>query len=587
MAQKRQTWIDRYEIQPTPSVGAENTAVKLAGQPSASSTQPRTASHFPTSAQIWDEAMGRAHDNASDHGGNGNYTHGDMSKTRHEVSSQAVQGISGGRGETLPKSGLMQSRWAPETRDRKTLGASVQPKDLKQSFNAEMIGRATGARPEANTTSVTTNIDILSNFSDAGAGSERTTQPNNQQRPRDSLEKHPAQVWAEQDLNAVRPSGKEPDGDGSYKSSLDSDQVAVASEYLVAYIKGWVQTTREVVADFLSKGINDHEDCDVNTDTGTLMSPIVYPPTKRSGNPLMSQLNDNSQLHIDRALTQVPAPPKPKKKARIVEPKKQPLPEREPHFVKIPSHLRPAVEDDVEQVMGIYNDEVLAGHTLVDMNPISLVKFRQLFLGTVREKLPFIVAVEGWHNPSDATKGRIIGFVVMDVLTRGIMGSYATYSNPAGKLTVVVHPDFRRNNLCRAMLDTIFACTSRDYKPKLGYQFIQPTPLDHRYIRPYYERPNVNARLWQTIDMEVIIQTDVSKEVVEGGEEFQWIRSFLSQKFGMRLVGHDVKFYKKDDKKHLLSSDGDSILNHNMTWYDRLTFRHYCEGYRLAREILG
>ncbi|KAI1078388.1 hypothetical protein F5B20DRAFT_592022 [Whalleya microplaca] len=616
MALQRKRWVDHYEKRPVSPSGAGDADVPAMKQPSASPTQPRKMPDFPTAEQIWAEATGWDI---------GSGSHGEhISNNPSDASNQGTQNNYGFQQETPTKNGLMRSRWAPKARAELDVQLAnkrqhVSPEKQMESQTPPSIANkpaytrqsndsngAIGIQPANHDQFRGPKMDIAGpemnkrhHDSDGWAAAvelalkEENITPKSvstQDNSRDPINDGVAQrltayaigaatgsrpVAQEIDWNAVRePRKKGCTAELSDDSSLISKRNIEMPCAFTHYIKNWLQSTHQVVATFLSAGIEDHEDCDVDTETGLLISPVIYPGTKRCANPLLPQLNDSSQLHINRALLKVAAKQRRSEsfKPKTVEPKKlkPPEPVSLPHDVRIPSHLRPAVRDDMNQVMEIFNNEVATGYGLPDMEPSALPEFLRLFDHCMTEKLVFIVAVEGWHNPNNTAEDKVIGFAVVNVLTRSFLGSYATRSNPCGKLMVVVHHDYRRKNIGGAMFDAVFACSSGGYAPRMGYQFVHGEPPDPKYLRPDTTFPDKAIRLWQSIDVEFIIQTDVTKDLVRAGEEYKWIRKLFEREFCMVLVGHDFQFYKNADKTQ------------RAKWYDRLTFRHYCEGYHIA-----
>ncbi|XDG00733.1 hypothetical protein ABKA04_000348 [Annulohypoxylon sp. FPYF3050] len=220
-----------------------------------------------------------------------------------------------------------------------------------------------------------------------------------------------------------------------------------------------------------------------------------------------------------------------------------------PHEIKVPIHLRPARKDDLAQIADIYNKEF---ETIPDKHPVKANEFLRLYDNALKHDLPFVVAVNGWYDPKEEDV-QIVGFSLMDTAIKGIAGSHATHAEGAGKLTVVVHKSYRRLNICSAMLDAVLYCCSENYKPVLGYQFVNPVD-DHRLMKPEH-----NPRQWNTIDIEVVVWSRIDNHHEEEERRDEWIPKYLDKYFQMVLVSRDIAMYKVDG-----------------AWCDILTFRHRC-----------
>ncbi|KAI1502704.1 hypothetical protein F5X99DRAFT_149751 [Biscogniauxia marginata] len=309
--------------------------------------------------------------------------------------------------------------------------------------------------------------------------------------------------------------------------------------------------------------IKNSEDCDVDTVTGNLMPPVEFPFTKSNydeAGRITSEMRIQSCIlksSVRKAKKKLKKETRTAAKVDAVE--REPSPELplDPNQVLTPSHLRPATESDLEGIADIYNNEVKHSYKVMDVEPVSLEKFRQLYLACRNEKMPFVVAFEGWYNSHKTPNPKLIGFALVDAVARGLTGSYATHSRHGGKITVIVHPDFRRKKIGTALLDIILSSCSQRYFTRQGYQFENPTQ-DMTLMRPMY-----NSRTWRYLEMEVIIRTGESEEETRKGDEFQWIWNFLEARFLLILVHYDEKVLRdpRTNPKQGL---------------DRLTFRHIC-----------
>ncbi|KAI0840426.1 hypothetical protein F5Y06DRAFT_294413 [Hypoxylon sp. FL0890] len=360
----------------------------------------------------------------------------------------------------------------------------------------------------------------------------------------------------------------------------DSDMLTLTSavypgisSYLERYVKHWVQNAHEIIVDDLfPDSVQDPEACDIHPEVGVFMNPVYYPPTKRDGKSVKGA-NVTSKIRMIRRMREIAE----KKQREIRKMEDQTLAQYNEELeagenpkviqtrgragsreIRIASHLRAAKLEDMEQVADIYNMEAEASYKLPDKQPVTSWSFAQIYHACIDHNLPFLVAIDGWYDKKNKKDQRVIGFIVMDIATRGLDGSYETRAAPCGKLTVVVHPEFRRKNICSAMLDAVFTCCSVNYSNRRGYEIVNPDK-DGRHLVP-----QENTRKWHFIDIEVVVPSGASKEATKANKEFKWISEYLTRYFQMQLVYHDEKLFRDDrfDRDH--------------QWLDRLTFRHQC-----------
>ncbi|KAI1143815.1 hypothetical protein F5Y05DRAFT_7146 [Hypoxylon sp. FL0543] len=378
---------------------------------------------------------------------------------------------------------------------------------------------------------------------------------------RDFGHEHPVVSWTE-GCSATRLDGENYCEQSSNWGTLNSASNGVTSTYVEEYVMHWVLTVDEVVADIFPNGVKEPEACDIHPERGILLEPIQYPPTKRVVE-VVRGLNDTSQIRINRKMREIAE--EEERKARNLEASKKAKELQEAQKrgragsrqIRIPNHLRPARLEDMEQVAALYNMEVKASYKLPDKLPVSTYTFVGIHAACVTQNLPFFVAIDGWYDKKKKTQ-RVVGFIVVDILAKGICGSYQTQATSCGKLTVLVHPDFRRKNICSAMLDAVFFCCSMNYSARLGYEIVNPEK-DLRHMIPKH-----NPRKWHSLDIEVVVPSGSSKEDTQRSDEFKWISNYLTSYFQMQLVCHDEKLLR-DDR-----------LDSSSPWLDRLTFRHQC-----------
>ena len=95
--------------------------------------------------------------------------------------------------------------------------------------------------------------------------------------PRDPRGKISEELPSEQEWNETRrPKDKKWDS-----ASLHSDDVIILSGATRRFLEWWTAAIPDVKSDFLERRIAGHENCDIDTCTGSLMEPVDYPETLR------------------------------------------------------------------------------------------------------------------------------------------------------------------------------------------------------------------------------------------------------------------------------------------------------------------
>ncbi|KAI1757841.1 hypothetical protein F4782DRAFT_546928 [Xylaria castorea] len=339
----------------------------------------------------------------------------------------------------------------------------------------------------------------------------------------------------------------------------------VIPQHATNFIETWILGAHDVSANFLSQNVDHHEDCDVDTFNGVLMSPVEYTRTKIEGIMSRNQAEMTASLFTKQFLAETARKRKAQRKtmkqardtAEASEEETRPLVAEHPNpnEVQIPCHLRPATEPDIQFIAAIYNREVLDGYKVMDTKPIRSDDFHTIYNRCQAERMPFVVAVEGYHGVIDMPPQRIIGVALVTEVSRGISGSHETLSSRGGKLLVIVEPEYRRKKVGTALIDLIMTNCTGWYISKGGYQFMN---YSNDWISNEF---GSSPRKWWYLEMEVMILSGVSEEKNRNGEEFQWIWNFLEAKFDMILKHYDEKCFYEPRK---------------LNWLDKLTFRRIC-----------
>ncbi|KAI4862875.1 hypothetical protein F4820DRAFT_428823 [Hypoxylon rubiginosum] len=198
---------------------------------------------------------------------------------------------------------------------------------------------------------------------------------------------------------------------------------------------------------------------------------------------------------------------------------------------------------------------------LPDRQDVTPENFNRLLLGCSVNSLPFVVAVQGpaGDKLEDYEPDRIIGFALVGLATRGLMGSYATSGEHNGKITAVVRREFRRKNVGTALLDVVFTICSPIHNPIRGYEVVGI--FEHRGDPTYWPAER-HPRRFIHLEMDYVLPGGTSIEAVEATDAFQWIDDYLYVNFQMSLVHHDDLYI--------------SDRRFEPGWFDRLVYRHRC-----------
>lgn len=209
------------------------------------------------------------------------------------------------------------------------------------------------------------------------------------------------------------------------------------------------------------------------------------------------------------------------------------------------------------QVAEIYSTEALSSYKVNDREPVGEQEFQGILSGCRTNKLPFIVAIAGLPK-EDRKADRVLGFALVGHSPRGISGSHTTHGATTAKITAVVHPEFRRQNIFSSLLDAILVIFSPYYPQNGGYEWVG---MFKRGDEPAYQLERFNERKMINVDMEVIVASGASLEAVQNSEEYRRLDMFLAR-HAMTPVQHDEMCYRDD--------------RFTPRWLDRVLYRHVC-----------
>ncbi|KAI1344269.1 hypothetical protein F5Y15DRAFT_411119 [Xylariaceae sp. FL0016] len=379
-----------------------------------------------------------------------------------------------------------------------------------------------------------------------------------------------ANAWTDQDWNATPRTRRDAEKKKREKCTSFDIQPDLMTPWLQRFVNEWRQNVPYVEASFLSED-SYHERCDIDTMTGRLLDPVHFPEPREAdpnkpaivSEPVSTTIKRKNKQAADlKRIRESKAQSNGKLGETVDTASPQPQSDADPEYgrsgrVHMAAYFRPAALRDLEDIEAIYNGEI-KGYKMADAEPLDFEHFQDMYNECLQNNMPFIVAVEGWHDPEREDTERVIGFTFIDFLYRGIRGSPATFMPEAGKVTLVVHENFRQQGLGTMLLDLAVSSCSRAYNTKSGYQFVNPNGDRRLY------HPDFNPRQWCYLVIDVVVKSGKNKDEVRRSAEFQWIYDWLEAKFVFLLENHIHKaFYNPRDRDR-------------SEWYDRFTFRHQC-----------
>ncbi|KAK2605188.1 hypothetical protein N8I77_008043 [Diaporthe amygdali] len=238
------------------------------------------------------------------------------------------------------------------------------------------------------------------------------------------------------------------------ESDDDGSEDSFKKGWMPQYCSDWVESLRVTpppLASFLDPEVETHWECDIDPQTGALVSPVDYPQTtvnsqdsstpeelarRMSGTAEVKVIMEaeklrkrmahrekmeakRSERHLDGKYKRVAIPPTQQDPPSDLghsslgteqlpdqtttafgEPQRQD--QREPRIL---CFLRPVERDDLPQILDIYNWEVEHGHQALDAQPLTLRDIQRMFSDCEATGTPFIVAVKG-VAPKNSTSRR-------------------------------------------------------------------------------------------------------------------------------------------------------------------------------------
>jgi L-amino acid N-acyltransferase YncA len=351
------------------------------------------------------------------------------------------------------------------------------------------------------------------------------------------------------------------------------DDIFLSRNFLEPFILSWAKEVPENIrATFLEQDIEEHWACDIDTNTGLLLQPVIFPNTmvnletvdeelawrqqNWSSTLLMRREGRRLNQRISRPKRHDPPPGWTETgmlNADIEQQAEQDRhtdPEPNPYAVRVACHLRPARGEDMEGVRDIYNLEMESGLQSFDIEPLSCEDFKKILITSRELKMPFIVAIS---DPDDKNTGaarltsqdprldtsesrppRVLAFGFLSVWQAGLAGNVRSTGRMTAQAHVYVHPRFRRQKLGHACLDKLLSTVSHRYATKLGCTFVNPED------DPVYKYPWNHERRYYAIYINYLVRTRLSKpsgvrdyplDNTDNDRDLEWLEPFLKNEF--------------------------------------------------------
>ncbi|KAK0630609.1 hypothetical protein B0T17DRAFT_636873 [Bombardia bombarda] len=394
----------------------------------------------------------------------------------------------------------------------------------------------------------------------------------------------------------------------------DNDNIFLEESFIATFVNAWLRTTSEDI-EVSFTDTNDSHDCDIDTNTGELLPPMEYPKTMvdlSQVNPAWEWRRQNwtatlllknlesqegsisgNRWDIRNVMAEKNESESAPKKIEWKEEKTESEEELEPvntYTPQVPCYLRPAVNDDMEEVAGIYNWEVMNGLQAIDSEPLPVKDFEEIFETTRKLGMPFLVALSGSarrphlqkgnvvyyspyrqpktdeNNHSDGKKrGKVIGFAYLSVWAPGLAGGGSGASRATAKINLFVHPDQRRKKIGFSLMDKLLSTISRTFHLENAYDFVDPANCAMHKHSPEHERPYFRVYLNYNVKHRHVDDKATLKEDKSDDDELEWVKEILEKKFNF------VEKVRFDSVYRSPKSREGPVF-----WLDSVLFEHTC-----------
>lgn len=252
-----------------------------------------------------------------------------------------------------------------------------------------------------------------------------------------------------------------------------------------------------------------------------------------------------------------------------------------PTYLKIACFLRPAAEEDIAQLLSIYNWEISHGIQALDTKQLCFQDMERLFKQCRDAETPIIVAVAGTPAEAkarrDATpvsrsqqprphrrtpqgeKDKIIGFALVSISAPGLSGDvHYNVDRFSGRVHIYVSHECRRKGIGRALLQRITIFCSRHASHYAGeYKWHDPEQT------PTYDEAAYNSRNYSRILIELASRGKDDPDTV-------WISKFLDTENFKHVSTHNKS-------RKVVNGEGGEF-------FDCLVWQHDCQDLDKTKE---
>ncbi|KAK3942372.1 hypothetical protein QBC46DRAFT_309306 [Diplogelasinospora grovesii] len=366
------------------------------------------------------------------------------------------------------------------------------------------------------------------------------------------------------------------------------------------FVRDWVKLTPDNVVATFSRQANDmHHKSDIDTFTGQLLSPILYPDSIVDVSRIDPALdwrrqNWTSNLLIRRpanisGLSSLTGPLRPLGQPAESKSQKQGTGQRgriltrAGYGPRIPCHLRPAQPKDMEEVTDIYNWEVMGGIQALDTSALPVTALQDILELTQKLGMPFIVAVSGparkvqlgsninpyahypkynadVQNQTDTeAEEKVLGFGYFSIWQPGLAGAGNGSSRATARVNLFVDSEHRRNNIGSSILHALLRTVSHQFPAGAEYEFVNPARS------PVYSRPLEHERKYYQIYINYVVKHEFDGGDTGDDDNLKWVRTLLEDRFG---------FVEKArlECTHVTAKRP----SHPPFWLDTVIFEHSC-----------
>ncbi|KAK4448609.1 hypothetical protein QBC34DRAFT_111616 [Podospora aff. communis PSN243] len=395
-----------------------------------------------------------------------------------------------------------------------------------------------------------------------------------------------------------------------WEANKYSDEHFTESQYLKSFIVSW---RASIPCNVLVEDVASHSQSDIDTVTGRYLPPLDHPETfptivnkKEVGmdwrrqtwsSALLAHRSVALKIQQGRHAELEAARETPEDRAEVAEAARKLgefLMNRPPWCIfspRTPCHLRPVRPEDLAGIVEIYNWEVENGYQALDSKPLTVSEFATVVKRTQDLGMPFLVAVYGpaekvkpsagnvfytsvtphpdaTRAPDQAQIGKVLGFAFLSVWEPGLAGSGLGSGRTTAKISLFVHPKYRRKRIGCSLFDKMLSTVSDTYCSTEGYDFVDLSD------NPTYKSARENNRKYYRIFTNFLVrhkfQDDKKKPKLKARQatyetELGYIKKMLLELFKFEEHGRFSMVHRTPNTRP-----------GPVNWLDSVVFAHTC-----------